>query len=120
MLPDSVPPATTTSQRSLASHLVLVIEHAQHRTREEAVASARQEVDQRAGRFQELDRQVPTMCEQLGLTDRERAAVDTYMQIMGAWMSGYHAWQTQTRRYTTAPHILPNTGPGYFDRLLPV
>ncbi|MFD4244031.1 hypothetical protein ACFWP3_20880 [Streptomyces sp. NPDC058525] len=26
-----------------------------------------------------------------------------YIDIMRAWMSGYHTWQTQTRRYTSAP-----------------
>ncbi|MCX4546943.1 terpene synthase family protein [Streptomyces sp. NBC_01565] len=48
----------------------------------------------------------------------ETADVRIYVEIMGTWMSGYHAWQTQTRRYTTAPHILPPTGPGYFDQVL--
>ncbi|MDV5143134.1 terpene synthase family protein [Streptomyces sp. SBC-4] len=100
-------------------NLVLVIEHTRRPcTRDEAIMAARQEVDGRVERFQELALQVPAMCLQLGLTGPERAAAATYVEAMGAWMSGYHAWQTQTRRYTSAPQIIPSTGPGYFDEVL--
>ncbi|MFB7256678.1 hypothetical protein [Streptomyces nojiriensis] len=37
---------------------------------------------------------------------------------MTAWMSGYHAWQTETLRYRTAPQVVPATGPGCLDRIL--
>ncbi|MFE3991419.1 terpene cyclase [Streptomyces goshikiensis] len=100
-------------------NLVLVLQHTRTCTRDQALTAARGEVDQRVDRFRELAPQVPTLCLQLGLTGPERAAVHTYVEIMGAWMSGYHAWQTQTRRYTTAPVLLPSTGPGYFDEILP-
>jgi avermitilol synthase len=99
-------------------NLVLVLEHTQHCNRNEAIAAARREVAERSTRFQELACQVPAMCAQLGLSDRERAAVDTYVEVMAAWMSGYHAWQTQTRRYISAPQMLPSSGPGYFDEVL--
>ncbi|WP_030960676.1 hypothetical protein [Streptomyces sp. NRRL S-378] len=56
------------------------------------------------------------MCVQHGLTGLQRAAVDTYVEIMEAWMSGYHAWQTQTHRYTSAPVVLPATGPAISTR----
>lgn len=55
---------------------------------------------------------------QLGLPDRERAAVDTYVEVMAAWMSGYLAWQAQTRRYLSATQRLPSSGPGDFDEVL--
>ncbi|MEU6556345.1 terpene cyclase [Streptomyces sp. NPDC046915] len=100
-------------------NVVLVIEHARHCTRDEAVTAARRDVEQRCARFLELAQQVPALCEQLGITGRERAAVDTYVQIMAAWMSGYHGWQTQTLRYTSALDVLPSKGPGYFDEVLP-
>ncbi|MFF0000783.1 terpene synthase family protein [Streptomyces avermitilis] len=100
-------------------NLVLVIEHARRCTRDEAVTAARGEVARRVIRFEQLAREVPALCAQLGLSAVERAHVDTYVDVMGAWMSGYHAWQTQTRRYTGAPHVLPSTGPGYFDEVLP-
>ncbi|MFF3159786.1 terpene synthase family protein [Streptomyces sp. NPDC057910] len=99
-------------------NLVLVIEHTRPCSRDEAVAAARREVDGRVERFQELALQVPAMCLQLGLTGPERTAAATYVEVMGAWMSGYHTWQTQTRRYTNAPQIIPVTGPGYFDEVL--
>ncbi|MFD4131253.1 terpene cyclase [Streptomyces goshikiensis] len=99
-------------------NLVLVLEHSRQYRRDEAISAARREVDGRVERFQELARQVPAMCLQLGLTDPERTAVATYVEIMGAWMSGYHAWQTQTRRYTSALQVIPTTGPGYFDEVL--
>ncbi|AZQ74373.1 terpene cyclase [Streptomyces luteoverticillatus] len=99
-------------------NLVLVLEHAQTCTRDEAVTAARSEVDQRVERFREQVRQVPAMCLQLGLTGPQREAVTTYVEVMGFWMTGYHAWQTQTRRYTSALRILPHAGPGYFDEVL--
>ncbi|MFF3674461.1 terpene cyclase [Streptomyces sp. NPDC002120] len=105
--------------RGDTDNLVLVIEHTRPPcTRDEAVAAARREVDVRVERFRELARQVPAMCRQLGLTGRERTAVATYVEVMGTWMSGYHAWQTQTRRYTGALRVIPHTGPGYFDEVL--
>ncbi|MER7049624.1 terpene synthase family protein [Streptomyces jumonjinensis] len=99
-------------------NLVLVIEHARPCTRDEAITGACREVDQRVERFQEQARQVPAMCQQLGLTGPQRTAVTGYVEIMEVWMSGYHAWQTQTRRYTSALQIIPHTRPGYFDEVL--
>ncbi|MFD3759923.1 terpene cyclase [Streptomyces sp. NPDC058622] len=99
-------------------NLVLVIEHERRCTRAEAVEHARGEVRRRVERFQELEPQVAGLCTQLGLSGRERAAVEVYVEIMGAWMSGYHAWQTRTQRYTNARRVLPHTGPGYFDQIL--
>ncbi|MFJ3233801.1 terpene cyclase [Streptomyces sp. NPDC086787] len=99
-------------------NLVLVIEHSHRCTRDEAITGARREVRLRVERFQELALQVPGLCAQLGLTGGEAADVDTYVEMMDAWMSGYHAWQTRTHRYTSALHVLPHTGPGYFDQIL--
>ncbi|MFE2140302.1 terpene cyclase [Streptomyces sp. NPDC059456] len=99
-------------------NLVLVIEHIRRCTRDEAVAGARREVHQRVERFRELALQVPALCAQLALTDREAAGVRTYVGVMEAWMSGYHTWQTRTRRYTSALQTMPTTGPGYFDEIL--
>ncbi|MFB6482847.1 terpene cyclase [Streptomyces virginiae] len=104
--------------RGDVDNLVLVIEHTRSCTRDEAITAARREVDGRVERFQELALQVPAMCRQLGLTGPERTGVATYVEVMGTWMSGYHAWQTQTRRYTSALQIIPSTGPGYFDEVL--
>ncbi|MGI5447359.1 terpene synthase family protein [Streptomyces sp. CA-243310] len=83
------------------------------------VAAVREEVARRTRRFVELAAQVPDVCTRLGLTGRERAHVRTYVEVMEWWMSGYHAWQTRTRRYTGALRVLPRTGPGYFDETLP-
>lgn len=99
-------------------NLVLVLEHAQAYTREEAIAAAAREVDARVERFTDQARQVPAMCLQLGLTGPQQAAVATYVQVMEFWMAGYHAWQTQTLRYTGALQVVPHTGPGYFDEVL--
>ncbi|MEV7586310.1 terpene synthase family protein [Streptomyces erythrochromogenes] len=99
-------------------NLVLVLEHGRRCTRGEAVAGAREEVRRRVVRFQELALRVPGLCALLGLTAREAAAVDRYVEAMALWMSGYHAWQTRTHRYTDAPSVVPATGPGYLDRVL--
>ncbi|MFI1653074.1 terpene cyclase [Streptomyces avidinii] len=99
-------------------NLVLVLEHTRPLSRDEAVTAARNEVDLRVGRFRELAGQLPALCSRLELSDGERAAVSTYVSIMTAWMSGYHAWQTETLRYRTAPQIVPVSGPGYLDRIL--
>jgi avermitilol synthase len=99
-------------------NLVLVIEHARHCSREQSVAAARQEIDQRCARFQQLALDVPEMSRRIGLTSSQQAAVDAYVQVMTAWMGGYHAWETETLRYRNATDALPNSGPGYFEIVL--
>nr|BFD89203.1 hypothetical protein KitaXyl93_05630 [Kitasatospora sp. Xyl93] len=99
-------------------NLVLVIEHAQHRTRDEALVAAQEEVHRRCTRFQQLAREVPAMCADLALPASQRAGVDAYVDVMTAWISGYHVWETETLRYTTALDALPRSGPGYFENVL--
>ncbi len=99
-------------------NLVLVLEHTQHCTREEAVATAQGEVHRRCTRFQELAREVPAMCAHLALPATQRATVTTYVDVLTGWISGYHAWETETLRYTTALEVLPRSGPGYFENVL--
>ncbi|MFJ9078252.1 terpene cyclase [Streptomyces sp. NPDC102278] len=99
-------------------NLILVIEHSRRCSRQEALTEARTEVHRRVQRFRELACQVPALCAQLGLTGPETAAVNTYVDLMAGWISGYHAWQTRTHRYTGASHVRPHTGPGYFDKVL--
>jgi pentalenene synthase/avermitilol synthase len=99
-------------------NLVLVIEHTRHCTRDQAIATAQHEVHQRCTRFERLAKKVPAMCSQLALPAPQRAAVDTYIGIMTAWIRGYHAWETETLRYTTALEALPSSGPGYFENVL--
>ncbi|MGW3053805.1 terpene synthase family protein [Kitasatospora sp. NPDC001175] len=92
-------------------NLVLVLEHERALTRADALTAARDEVDRRINDFQRLAAEVPGMCDRLGLDDTRRATIDTYIRVMGAWIGGYHAWQTQTARYRTALDILPRSGP---------
>ncbi|MFE5588236.1 terpene synthase family protein [Kitasatospora sp. NPDC056531] len=99
-------------------NLVLVIEHTQRCSREQAVAAAREEVHRCCARFRQLARDVPGVCVQLGLDPRERAAVDMYIEVMSAWMGGYGAWQSETLRYTGAGKAVPSSGPGYVENLL--
>lgn len=103
--------------RGDVDNIVLVIEH-QGGSRQAAIEQARLEVRQRVDGFQELAQQIPGLCAQLGLPGGQTAAVRTYVEVMGAWMSGYDTWQRQTRRYTTAPAVLPHTGSGYFEQIL--
>ncbi|MFI9155536.1 terpene cyclase [Streptomyces sp. NPDC053367] len=99
-------------------NLVLVLERAQQLTRDEALIAARNEVNRRVHRFHDLAGQVPTVCTQLALTERERADVVGYVRVMSAWMSGYHAWQTETQRYRNAPQVVPPSGPGHLGQVL--
>ncbi|WP_333735876.1 terpene synthase family protein [Streptomyces sp. IBSBF 2806] len=99
-------------------NLVLVLEQARRLTRGEALIAARNEVDQRVLRFQELAGQVPAVCAQLALCEREQADVAGYVRVMAAWMSGYHAWQTGTQRYRNAPRVVPPSGPGHLGQIL--
>lgn len=99
-------------------NLVLVIEHERHCSRAEALTAARQEVNLRCERFQQLVDQVPAMSVQLSLTSSQCAVVDAYIDVMTAWVSGYHGWETETLRYVSATHSLPSSGPGYFEDLL--
>ncbi|MFJ6793774.1 terpene cyclase [Streptomyces sp. NPDC091268] len=104
--------------RGDVDNLVLVLEHSRRMSRDEALAAAREEVHQRCARFGQLSRQLPQLCDQLGLTPAERAAVDMYISVMAGWMSGYGAWQSETLRYTSALQVVPGSGPGYFENIL--
>ncbi|CAO5253391.1 terpene synthase family protein [Frankia sp. AgKG'84/4] len=99
-------------------NLVLVLEHTRQCTRAQAIAAAREEVHRRCARFQELAGEVPLMCAHLALSGEQRESVATYVDGLTAWISGYHAWETETLRYTTALEILPRSGPGYFENVL--
>ncbi|MFF8933042.1 terpene cyclase [Streptomyces longwoodensis] len=99
-------------------NLVLVLERARHLTRGRALTAARGEVTRRLRRFDRLAAQVPAVCTQLALTEREQADVAAYVRLMTAWMSGYHTWQTETHRYRDAPRIVPPSGPGHLDQHL--
>ncbi|MFJ9736624.1 terpene cyclase [Streptomyces sp. NPDC101166] len=99
-------------------NLVLVLEHSGSLTRAEAVAAAVDRVNRCVGRFGELAAETPALCARLGLNRREQAAVDVYVDLMAAWMSGYHTWQRETLRYRTAHEVVPPSGPGYFDQVL--
>jgi len=99
-------------------NLVLVLEHTRRCTREEAIGAAQGEVGRRCARFEELAAEVPAMCAHLALPAAQRAAVSTYVDVLTAWICGYHAWETETLRYTTALEVLPRSGPGYFENVL--
>ncbi|MFI6985163.1 terpene cyclase [Embleya sp. NPDC050154] len=99
-------------------NLVLVLQHTHALTRDKALTAATEEIDHRCARFRDLASRVPAMADELGLTGAQRTAVDTYVDVMSAWMSGYHAWQTRTARYRDALHVLPDTGPGHHDEVL--
>lgn len=104
--------------RGDVDNLVLVLERSRHLTRGAALAAARREVNSLVVQFRGLAAQVPAVCAQLALPEAQRAAVDGYVQLMTAWMSGYHAWQRETQRYRSAPQVVPPSGPGYLDQVL--
>ncbi|GGW13719.1 hypothetical protein GCM10018980_15860 [Streptomyces capoamus] len=104
--------------RGDVDNLVLVLERARHLTRDQALTAARHEVERRVRRFHCLAARVPAVCAQLALSGREQADVAGYVRVMTAWMSGYHAWQTGTRRYRDAPRVVPSSGPGHLGQVL--
>lgn len=99
-------------------NLVLVIEHENALSRDQALARARHEVAERCTRFQKLSGRVPGVCAQLGLSARQMTAVDRYVDVMTGWIRGYHEWETETLRYARAGDVLPAHNPGYFDQLV--
>lgn len=99
-------------------NLILVIEHQQNLSRPQALARAQRKIAQRCSRFQRLNTQIPNVCAQLELTARQRTVVDRYVEIMAAWIRGYHEWETETLRYAKAVEVLPAQAPGYFEELL--
>jgi avermitilol synthase len=104
--------------RGDVDNLVLVIEHERRCSRAEAVAEVCDLVHERSERFQQLTREVPELCATLGLTPRQRADVLRYAEVMAGWIRGYHEWEAETLRYTTAGSVVPDSRPGYFDELL--
>ncbi|GGK76245.1 hypothetical protein Ppa06_39600 [Planomonospora parontospora subsp. parontospora] len=82
------------------------------------MAAARDEVHRHVTRFQQLVGTVPAMCHGVGLTEAHHTAVDAYIEIMTAWMRGYHTWGTETARYHAALETLPSSVPGHFEDVL--
>ncbi|WP_318216225.1 hypothetical protein [Streptomyces sp. SCL15-6] len=74
-------------------------------------------MDRRVLRFQHLAQQVPAVCAQLDLPERERADVAAYMRVMTPWMSGYHTCQAAIQRHD-APRVVPPSRPGHLDEVL--
>lgn len=99
-------------------NLVLVLEYTQHHARAQAVVAVQTEVQRRYARFQELAGEIPAMCGQLALPAAQQLSVATYVDVLTAWMRGYHAWEIETLRYTTALEVLPRSGPGHFENLV--
>ncbi|MFF7250155.1 hypothetical protein ACFZBU_40475 [Embleya sp. NPDC008237] len=87
-------------------------------SRDEAVAAACEEVRVRCERFRRPADAIPETCALLGLPAGQRAAVDAYIEVMTAWMTGHHAWQAGTRRYLDAPTTVPDTGPDHPENVL--
>ncbi|MFV8133007.1 terpene synthase family protein [Streptomyces syringium] len=83
-------------------NLVLVIEHEQRCSRNESVAAASHEIHRKSAHFLQLARAVPSMITRLGFTPQQRAAVERYVEMLTSWFTGYHAWETETLRYTKA------------------
>ncbi|MFF8883666.1 hypothetical protein [Streptomyces flaveolus] len=72
-------------------------------------------MDRRVLRFQHLAQQVPAVCAQLDLPERERADVAAYIRVMTPWMSCYHACQAAIQRHD-APRVVPPSRPGHLRR----
>jgi pentalenene synthase/avermitilol synthase len=99
-------------------NLVLIIEYEENLDRPTAIERARQEVERRCARFQELACQVDGMCGHVGLAGPEHDTVRAYVGIMSSWIRGYHEWETETLRYATATTVLPGPAAGYFENLI--
>ncbi|MFF0411175.1 hypothetical protein ACFYUY_12095 [Kitasatospora sp. NPDC004745] len=80
-------------------NLVLVLEHERGLSRRGALTGGRAEVDRRIADFQRLAAELPDLCRRLGLDPTQVGAVETYVRVMGAWIGGYHAWQTRNGRF---------------------
>jgi avermitilol synthase len=97
---------------------VLVVEHERGCTRDEALKAVwRLVMADHIPRFQLLERQLPLICATLNLTGPGHTAVDRSVAGMKAWISGYHRWETETRRYAPGQTI-PADRPNYLEALL--
>ncbi|GAA2367772.1 hypothetical protein Cme02nite_28380 [Catellatospora methionotrophica] len=99
-------------------NFVLVVAHENALSRADAVERTRRAVGERTARFRQLADEVPQMGTALGLTAAEQDTVRIYVEVMAAWMGGYHEWETRTLRYLTADDVVPASKPGYLEALL--
>lgn len=83
-------------------NLVLVIKHEQGCSLEEAVTRAVGHIEAEAHRFLELRREVPSICDRLGLDAAQRQATQTYVDALEMWLAGYLRWHETTPRYADA------------------
>ncbi|MBC9718927.1 terpene cyclase [Streptomyces sp. TRM66268-LWL] len=99
-------------------NVVLVIEKENGLCRADAIGETCRRVRRRCTRFCELAAEIPALCQELGLDATRTSAVHQYVEVMSAWIRGYHDWETETLRYTTSHQVVPHTRPGYFHGLL--
>lgn len=103
--------------RGDVDNLVLIVQHERQCPLPEAIAAVQDLVNQRLATFSQLQDQLALLGDQLGLIERERAAVERYAQTMALWVAGYHQWAVETARYATQG-IIPANQPGYPESLL--
>jgi pentalenene synthase len=98
-------------------NLVVVLRHVNDWTTAKAVAHIRTMVHSDIARFLELQRTLPAMCDELGLTRSQAEAVVHYGQGLADWLRGHNDWMTNTARYASQAASQANA-PGYIDELL--
>ncbi|MFE5818503.1 hypothetical protein [Streptomyces sp. NPDC056479] len=80
-------------------NLVLLLEHHEKLSRDEAIDEGVRIFDQQLADFTSLYEQVPRLCAPLDLNGRERDAVARFTEALCLWISGSYAWSLDTNRY---------------------
>ncbi|MEV5678201.1 pentalenene synthase [Streptomyces sp. NPDC052179] len=84
------------------NNLVLIIEREEHCSRTESIALICDMIRARTERFLALERQLPQLCDSLGLDEAERASQRRYQDdALRTVMRGAHDWQQHCSRYAS-------------------
>jgi pentalenene synthase len=98
-------------------NLVVITQHQRQCGVAEASAAVLAEVQWMIDEYMRLSTRVGELCDGLGLSGRERRAVENYTEGLGAWLGGYLDWEAGTLRYRPEGE-LPVDRPNFLERLL--
>jgi germacradienol/geosmin synthase len=103
-------------------NLVTVLRRDRGYSRQSAIGEAVRMTTEHLDTYMSLESEIPRLCEDLGLTREQRAAVDMGVEGIRNWIRGNYDWALNTGRYAAAKSgataLAERAGRGFVDDLL--
>ncbi len=99
-------------------NFVLVLEHAEHLTRREAINAVANRISHRADQFITAQDALTSQLDTIAPDPATRRVIGRCLASMRNWMAGTLAWSAESARYTVIDPTAAQQVPGYIDDLL--